>query len=445
MRKIFSVPFALLLVASLGPVMSLGLVTAATEVPGTTTWYVSEGGAGAQDGSNWSNAFPAIQEAIDAAGSGNTIMVAVGTYAAFQVIEKNNIHVIGAEGATVTTTNLYTALPVVGNAWVLAAVYDSEDVNIEGINFDGTGVSGKPVVVGIAYVDSTGRIADLTVENVIATSLGAGVAIIGHTRTSAVEMTRAAISNNDNAGIYVCGGSALEAHFNKIAGNAECGLLNDGGKRVDATGNWWGHKSGPRHETNLLGMGDVVVGDADFDPWLEAETVTGKIIGGGIVDAIKEADTEVMVDGTATVTVAKSTGNPGGDPPGNTTALDRYIDVHISSRTEVEEIEIRHYYTDDDVKDYVGDFDETDVRNYLRLRWWNGIEWRLYSDGGANTDSTGEYAGYIWAKVRANTEPSLTDLTGTWNGAFWEGPTNIPDGGICFIATAAYGTDTAKE
>ena len=425
MKRIFGILFALLLV------VSLGLVTAAPVLAGTTVHVPGD--------------YATIQEAIDAAGSGDAIMVAAGDYHAFVVEGKPNINIISTEGATVTTTNLYTALPVVGNAWVLAAVYDSEDVNIEGINFDGTGVSGKTVVVGIAYVDSTGRIADLTVENVIATSLGAGVAIIGDVGASAVEMIGATISNNDDTGIYVCGGSTLEAHLNKIVDNAECGLLNDGGETVDATGNWWGHKSGPLHQTNPLGRGNAVVGDVDFKPWLEAELVT-KTVDNGILAV---ADTEVEVDGRATVTIARYSSNPHPTLSGYAAAasldlaeLDTFRELNIFSDVRVTyyksgtEAEIRLYYTNAEAKG----FDEES----LRLLWWNGTNWAKCSHSDINTtDITGNYtySGYMWATINATTTPSLACL----NGTEWGGYGEPRERGSCFIAGAAYGTNTAKE
>lgn len=430
MRRIFGILFALLLV------VSLGLVTAAPVLAGTTIHVPGD--------------YATIQEAIDAAGSGDTIMVAAGKYDAFTVEEKTNISIIGAEGATIAATNLYTDLPVVGNAWVLAAVYDSQDVNIEGINFDGTGVSGIHVC-GIAYVDSTGRIADLTIENVIATGLGAGVAIIGHKGISAVEMTGATISNNGGvgqAGIYVCGGSTLEARFNKIADNAECGLLNDGGGMVDATYNWWGDDSGPWHTTNLLGRGDRVIGDVTFKPWLGGEIVT-ETVSNKTVDAIEEADVEVVVKGKATVTIAKYSSNPhpsssvyGTLASLNLVALlnefeelNIFRDVSVTNAEPGTETEIRLYYTDAEVRG----FNETT----LRLLWWNGDGWALCSPdaaSGVNTTGTEGYGGYMWARITATTTPSLADLGGTpWGG--YGHPTERD----CFFATAVYGTDTAKE
>lgn len=217
MKKIFSILFVLMLV------VSLGLVTTVPILAGTIRYVPSQ--------------YPTIQAAINAASDGDTIIVAAGTYGAFVVRGKENISIIGAEGATVTTANLIEGVPVVGDAMVMAAVFDSENINIEGINFNGAGVNATNVF-GIAYVDSTGSIVDLTVKNISGGDSGAGVAIIV---TSTVEMKGATISNNNDIGIYVCANSTLEAHFNKIVGNTDFGVVNDGGGAVNATYNWWGH------------------------------------------------------------------------------------------------------------------------------------------------------------------------------------------------------------
>jgi len=413
--KIFSILFALVLV------VSLGLVTAAPVAAATTIHVPGD--------------YPTIQAAIDAAGPGDTIMVAAGTYAAFQVIDKNNIHIIGTEGATVTTANLIEdeALPL--DTWFMAAVNASENINIEGINFDGSGVSGKDVVVGIAYVYSTGSIADLTVENIIATELGAGVAIIGDEGTSVVDLS-GVTTENSAVGIYVSGDSILvEAHFNKIVGNTY-GVWNDGSETVDATNNWWGDASGPYHETlNPDGMGDEVSDNVDFEPWLEGVTET---VTNDTVDATEEADTKVVVTGNATVTVFRYPDNPGGSPPTGFSSLGKYCDVYVPDTTQVTEIEIRLYYTDAELA--AADVDDESLLQFL---WWDGDEWKECSDSEVNTASIYGYSGYMWAKIRNNTKPSLDDLQGLPAGEFYEGPSQTPGG--CFIATAAYGTDTAKQ
>ena len=165
----------------------------------------------------------------------------------------------------------------------------------------------------------------------------------------------------------------------------------------------------------------------------KTETVTDDT-----VDATEEADTEVEVDGTATVTVARYEDNPGGDDPTDFNALDKYIDVYVPDTSEVTEIEIRLYYTDAEVE--AAGVDEES----LRLLWWDGAEWSECSpDSGVNTASINSYSGYMWAKIRATgTTPSLEDLQGTEFGGYGH-PSETPGG--CFIATAAYGTDTAGE
>jgi hypothetical protein len=238
------------------------------------------------------------------------------------------------------------------------------------------------------------------------------------------------ISNNDAIGIYVCDGSTLEARFNKIVGNTDFGVVNDGGGTVDARYNWWGDASGPYP----VGTGDSVSDGVNFTPWLNqgiTETVTNDT-----VDATDQADTKVVVTGTAGVTVFQYPVNPGGDAPSDFVSLGKYIDVYVPDTSQVAELEIRLYYTDDEV--------ERAFESYLRLRWWTGSEWAECSDGGINTAPTNGYSGYAWARIRNDTTPSLADLHGTGFDQGYEGPSTVPGCG-CFIATAAYGTDTAKE
>jgi hypothetical protein len=439
-KKLFSILFALVLVVSLG--LTIGTSVAAD--PGTT-YYVSTTGSDDTGDGSYSNPWKTIQHAVGQVASGDTIMVATGAYDAFTVADKANINIISTEGATVTTANtacnysLGLELPVC--VWVMAMVEDSININIEGIDFDGTAIIDKEAVIGILYLDSTGRISDLTVENVVGNTSGAGVAIIGDVDTSTVEMTGSTISNNE-IGIWVHDDSILEAHFNNIVGN-EDGLWNYSGDTVDATHNWWGDASGPYHETlNPDGMGDDIddiYNDVDFEPWLEAGVVAAKTetVTNGTVDAKVEADTEVVVDGTATVTVARYEDNPGGDPPTGFSSLGKYFDVYVPDTEAVTEIEIRLYYTDAEV--------ESADEEYLGLRWWNGTEWEPFSDRGVNTTSTNGYSGYIWAKITDGTTPSLADLHGMPVDGGIESGGDLPPPCGCFIATAAYGTDTAEQ
>ena len=436
MKKIFSILFALVLVASLG----LAIGTSVAADPGTTYYVSNTGSDDTGDGSD-SNPWKTIQHAVGQVASGDTIVVAAGAYDTFTVADKANINIISTEGATVTTAtiacnySLGLELPVC--VWVMAMVEDSENINIEGIDFDGTAIIDKEAVIAILYLDSTGRISDLTVENVVGNTSGAGVAIIGDVDTSTVEITRSTISNND-IGIWVLSDSTQEAHFNNVVGNTYYGVANEGGVTVDATQNWWGDASGPYHESlNPGGMGNGVSDNVDFEPWLESEIVAAKtetVTGGGTVYAKEEADTEVDVDGTATVTVFRYPANPGGALPTDFIPL-KYIDVYVPDTSAVTEIEIRLYYTDNELSD-----EGIEDESLLQLLWWDGAEWKEYSLTEVNTESN-----YVWGKIRTEgTEPSLDFLEGGKTVVGRGTPEGLPSG-VCFIATAAYGTDTAKE
>jgi parallel beta-helix repeat protein len=126
-------------------------------------------------------------------------------------------------------------------------------------------------------------------------------------------------------------------------------------------------------------------------------------------DAKNETDTGVLIDtttGTPTVTVACC-------KPENATGfacdVNKYIDVQLDDPTGVTSLEIKIYYTQAEVEGL--------VEAALRLYWWNGTVWKMCSNTGVNTTDCDCYSGYIWAKITADTEPSLLDLTGTPFGA----------------------------
>jgi hypothetical protein len=190
--------------------------------------------------------------------------------------------------------------------------------------------------------------------------------------------------------------------------------------QVDAGGY---HTVGLKSDGTVVSVGNVVT-----------ERVTD-----GTVNAKDEADTEVEVDGTATLTVAPYEENPGDPAPAGFSSVDKYIDVYVPDTTEANELEIRLYYTDDALT-AAGIDDEL----LLELLWWDGNNWVTCSDSGVNTASTNGYSGYMWAKIRNDTTPPLDQLQGTaWGG--YGHPLEPPQPCGCFIATAAYGTDTAKE
>jgi alpha-tubulin suppressor-like RCC1 family protein len=213
--------------------------------------------------------------------------------------------------------------------------------------------------------------------------------------------------------------------------------------------------AGRDHTVGVRSGGTVVaIGDNTFGQC--GGIVTERIEGYGIVNAIVEADAQVVVTGNATVTIFEYASNPhpGAPVDGALASLDFvalsdgfkpmniYPDVRAINITPGTEIEIRLYYTAAEVQG----FNETSVR----LFWHNGAAWVQCSptsgDSGVNTSHVTidnlDYSGYMWAKIRTNTTPSLADLQGTEFGGYGH---PSPTDGDCFIGTAAYGTDTAKE
>jgi len=77
------------------------------------------------------------------------------------------------------------------------------------------------------------------------------------------------IEGSDAAGLNVHGSSVATIHNSIIAHNRYWGIWNGTGVDVDATNNWWGHPSGPYHESlNPDGLGDVVSDNVLIEPWL---------------------------------------------------------------------------------------------------------------------------------------------------------------------------------
>ena len=94
---------------------------------------------------------------------------------------------------------------------------------------------------------------------------------------------------HDNTYAMRCGdemGDNNEAHYNNFVNNigVDSGFTNyagsvsvhpDATETLDATLNWWGHASGPSGESGrtnpkgkIIGKGDSVSDDVDWDPWL---------------------------------------------------------------------------------------------------------------------------------------------------------------------------------
>lgn len=296
--------------------------------------------------------FSSIQDAIDAAESGDTIEVMAGTYVlAGQIVIDEDLVIVGEDRET---TIIKPGAGFSGN--YLFRAIDGE-FSLSNVTLDGIGTQ----YGGVSIVNpGTGTIADSIIKNMVAgTYLGFGVVvygdgvtvsnniltnigrvgiwvgaddalvtgntytgkgevdsldygievgyggkatITGNTITNCLAVassdgsesaailvtdfygsgTEAAIEDNTLAGntMGIAVGyletdqSLVTAHYNSIFGNELYGVSNVGAVAVNATYNWWGHATGPYHETtNPDGEGDEVSDNVIFDPWLGPDDV----------------------------------------------------------------------------------------------------------------------------------------------------------------------------
>ena len=463
MKKIFIILFALVLV------VSLGLVTAAPVLadvsPGWTDIVQVAGGyahtVGVKDDGT-----------VVAVGDNSEGQCDVGGWTGINQTAAGFGHTVGlkTDGTVVAVGSNYDGQCEVGGWTGIAQVAASYDHTV-GLETDGS-------VVAVGY-DSCGQ---CNVGNWTGiTQVAAGGY---HTVGLKSDGTVVAVGDNSEGQCDVGGWTGIAqvaaGDYNTVGLKSDGTVVavgeNDEGQcdvggwtniTQVAAGGGWGHTVGLEAGDTVVAVGSNYFGQCEVGGWTDIVQVTagwyhtvglksdGTVVAVGwnaygqcgdivtetveddTVDAREEADTEVLVSGTATVTVFPYDENPGGSAPTGFSTLDKYIDVYVPDTSQVTEIEIRLYYTDAEVT--AADVAESS----LRLFWWTGSAWVQCSDSGVNTASTDGYSGYMWAKIRTNTTPSLTDLQGTEFGGYGH-PSGTPGGG-CFIATAAYGTDTAGQ
>jgi uncharacterized repeat protein (TIGR01451 family) len=267
---------------------------------------------------------PSIQDAIDAAGPGDTVLIAPGTYAENLIVAKGDLVLKGA-GAETTIVDGQAAgrvLLIEGQSGVAVEgltlrnglgsgydfdgggilVQDSGDIAIRrcrilgnrvvGANADGGGISIKRSTGAVLVEGSTVsgnraenwgggvnlqgangvRIEGSAIRGNRAT-VGAGMALYSAGLGASATLAGNRIADNRGTGIYldsactlVLGGSSAEA--NELPGNTDYAFANRSGNAVEARFNYWGTESEPEIQAAIYdGQDEPGLGTLLYAPW----------------------------------------------------------------------------------------------------------------------------------------------------------------------------------
>ena len=299
-------------------------IVLASPVSAQTIWYVDDDACPGPGSGTTGDPFCSIQTAVNAASSGDTIVVAAGTYGGFTVggmgegEGKHDISIISDEGARVSGANMF-----VDGAewWVMALVMRSTDINIEGLDFDGTEID-EDVVEGISYADSTGRIADLTVKNIVGTEMAVGIDIWGSQEGTAVDISNVTVEN------CVWGIMIVNAEVNidgctieGVAPHGGCGMMAMDNAQVTMEGSEITGFSVETPEPGTSGIGMMIGITEDSEAWwgiederLSTVEMTGCSISGNNIGIYVDDDGDLTAHDN-TIALNDVTGVYKGNPP----------------------------------------------------------------------------------------------------------------------------------
>jgi parallel beta-helix repeat protein len=222
-----------------------------------------------------------IQDAINAADPGDTIIVTEGEYNQDLNISRS-LTLESAGGYEVTTIIGAVRIEVSDEAVFFGGNRTGFTINANGRNF-------------AIWLSASSRSEVAINENILAGAKTGITTQNGLLNNSSVTIENNRIYGNDY-GIYleaVAGGSSVFINRNSITGSSDYGLyVKNSTVTVNATHNWWGHATGPSGGvadpiTRRVadGSGVAISGNIHFDPWLAAYlcTLTISSTGGGSV------------------------------------------------------------------------------------------------------------------------------------------------------------------
>ncbi|MCK4614851.1 MAG: right-handed parallel beta-helix repeat-containing protein, partial [Thermoplasmata archaeon] len=207
------------------------------------------------------------------------------------------------------------------------------------------------------------------------------------------------ITDDEGDGIHCVNGSNPVIHYNNIYNNSGFDILNDDDSvTIDAKYNWWG------------GADAKINGKVDVSNPLTVESTgsdAGIMNGTNITGFFNESlVVEYLVKDLTSLSSVQFAESPFGALEED---IGNFVVLMVNETGNVNELTIKMFYKESDIPG----IDE----NSLKMFWWDGEKWQKCSDTGVNTNDTGSYVGYIWAKVRTDTTPSLSDMVGTPFGA----------------------------
>jgi len=365
--------------------------------------------------------YETIQEAVDSVWDGWTILVHEGTYNENVTVDKSVIikSISGPSKTVVQTSPPYsdnnvfriTASCVTLSGFTIesatfngrAGVYidDASDCLISGnvIQDNNYGIyvseasTNNILLENECEYDTTGIYLDGSQNWVSGNTLHGNTALLG----SAVFLSSVAFANR-----LVFNSVTVDPGTDPAVAAAPQVYNNNSAEQVNATENWWGTDTGP---SNAGGQGPVVGEGIQFDPWLTKQPLrvrTSPVAAGAYtMNAIEEMDAIMLKDGSGTpvVSVASFAENPFRKFPGKPM---RWLDVLLGSTVGVDQVEIRLYYTMEELA-------ASDVKaGSLRFFWWNGERWKKCSKTSVNKQD-----GFVYARLNLKTKPSSSDLGGT--------------------------------
>ena len=493
MKKIFSILFALVLVVSLGLATASPVLADSREVtPGWTD--ITQVAAGHRHTVGLGSAGSVV-----AVGATNEGQCDVGDWSEIDQVAAGGYHTVGlrSDGSVVAAGPTYDGRCDVGG-WTDIDQVAAGGWHTVGLESDGTVVAvgvnnqGQCDVGGWSNIDeiAAGGLHTVGLEDdgtVVAvgdnydgqcdvgnwTDIIHVAAGVDHTVGLKSDGTVVAVGNNDYGQCDV--GEWTDIVRVAAGENHTVGLTSDG--NVVAVGhNDYGQCDASRwtditqvaagyyHTVGVTSDGAVVaVGDNTFGQC--GEGVLHTIVDGGTIDATAEADIKVIVEGAATVIIFKYDSNPHPDAlvDGGGTTLDllasedwldlklwrEVIPTYYQNDTV---LRLELYYTDDHIdeaEDYYGEEIDEDS---LRILWYDPDEGKLVNcspEGNVVTETTEDgYSGYMWVELKnSGTYPTLEQAKASIGETFggYGHPSDPGGGGFCFIATAAYGSDTAEE